>query len=69
MLPIASLFSNPKTPLPWRETVGVRGIKTEVLEILAHYHPHPSLPRRRGGKNLGFRISTSLGSTDREYSQ
>jgi hypothetical protein len=40
-----------KLPLPWRERGGVRGIKTETFKILNHYHPHPSLPHREGGKN------------------
>jgi len=40
-----------KLPLPWRERAGVREIKTEAFKILNHYHPHPSLPHREGGKN------------------
>jgi len=43
-----------KLPLPSRERGRVRGIKMEALGILNHYHPHPSLPHRRGRGKGGF---------------
>jgi len=41
-------------PLPWRERVGVRGIKMEGLDIPSHYHPHPCPPPSRGRENTEF---------------
>ena len=54
------VWVHPETPSPLagegfdRElsrTVGVRGSKTEHFNILNHYHPHPTLLRRRLCRN------------------
>jgi len=43
-----------KLPLPQRERGGVRGMKTESLEIPGHNHPHPHSPPSRGRRRGGF---------------
>jgi hypothetical protein len=48
------LFFTRKPPLPWRERVGVRDSKMEIVEILIHYHPQPFLPPSRGREKAEF---------------